>query len=160
MSELQRIFPPEVHESLAELRAIAKAAKSKDDPNLRKCTPDELALAQQLRKPSDCTGTSGRTGSPCTQNKLAGLEVCRIHGGSSKHVQKALRRRLAEAAPKRLENIIALGDDLTAPAVAYKANADFLDRFGVGALVQAKVRASKKQDQGGAQVVVNIGFLG
>lgn len=162
MSDLVRTFPPEVHESLAELRRIAKAAKSKDDPLLRRCTPDELALAETLRKPYHCTGYSSRTGLPCTQNHLDGLQVCRRHGGSGKHVRRALLRRAATAAPALLDSQIARGLDISKDgnAVGFKAAQDVLDRFGFGALVQAKVRASKKQDTAGPSVTVNIGFLG
>jgi hypothetical protein len=161
MSDLEavRVFPPEVHQSLAELRAIAKAATSREDPALRRCTPDELALAETLRKSSDCKGYSGRTGLPCTQNRLAGLEVCRIHGGSSKHVQRALRRRLAEVSPQLLESQITRALDTEDKAIGFKASQDLMDRAGIGALVRAKVRASKKQESSGASVVVNIGFL-
>jgi hypothetical protein len=154
-------FPQAVHESLAALRAIAKAAKSKDDPLLRKCTPDEYALALLQRKPHHCTGKSSRTGLPCRQPHLPHLTICKTHGGSLKAVKRASARSLAEVAPKLLESMAYIAtnqrENLNA---AVRAGSDLLDRAGIGALVQAKVRASKQQQSSGAQVVVNIGFLG
>lgn len=160
MSDLIRVFPQSVHDSLAELRRIAKAAKSKDDPNLRWATKDELALAEQQHSPKACTGHSSRTGLPCNNPPLKGMPVCRKHGGATKASRLAIKRRLAEVAPQRLESMITLAEDTAnEPAIAFKANQDLLDRFGVGALVQAKVRASKKQEHSGPSVTVNIGFL-
>ena len=158
--DVQRVFPQAVHDSLAELRRIAKAAKSKDDPALRRASKDELALAETLKLAWHCTGHNSRTGLPCRRAKLAGLQVCRRHGGALKHVQLAMRRRLAEVSPKILESQITRALDPDDNAIGFKASQDLMDRAGIGALVQAKVRASKKQDQSGAQVVVNIGFLG
>ena len=43
---------------------------------------------------------------------------------------------------------------------AVKAGADWLDRAGIGELVRAKVRQSKRQPAQTTPVVVNIGFLG
>jgi hypothetical protein len=77
-----------------------------------------------------------------------------------KSVQKALRRRLAQASPQLLESQLTRALDTEDNAVGFKAAQDLMDRAGIGALVQAKVRASKKQDGAGTQVVVNIGFLG
>lgn len=158
--DVQRVFPQSVHDSLAELRRIAKAAKSKDDPALRRATTDELALAETLKLEWHCTGHNSRTGLPCRRAKLSGLNVCRRHGGAAKHVKIAMGRRLMDASPNILESQIARALSTTDHATGHKASQDLLDRFGVGALVQAKVRASKRQEQSGAQVVVNIGFLG
>lgn len=157
--EAVRVFPPEVHESLAALRIIAKAAVSKDDPTLRRATPDEIALSEQLAV-GKCTGHSNRTGLACTKFPLRGLNVCQIHGGKLRHVKRKLLKRLAEASPKSLENMIKIGaqdDDLNS---AVRANIDLLDRFGFGAAIQAKIRASKRQDTAGTNVTVNIGFIG
>lgn len=160
MSELARIYPPEVHESLAELRRIAKAATSRDDPNLRRCTPDELALAETLRKPTDCRGHSSRTGLPCTNPAMQGISTCRMHGASTKAARHAVSVRLAEEMPRLLDSQLLRALSTDDHAVGFKAAQDLMDRAGIGALVQAKVRASKKQDQGGPSVTVNIGFLG
>lgn len=156
---LTRVFPPEVHESLAELRAIAKAAKSKDDPLLRRATADELALAETLRKPTDCTGHSSRTGLPCTNPAMHGINTCRMHGASTKNARAAVRIRLAEEMPKLLQSQLTRALSTEDHAVGFKAAQDLMDRAGIGALVQAKVRASKKQDTAGPTVTVNIGFL-
>src|SRR5687767_14375653 len=95
-----REFPPEVHQSLAELRQIAKVAKSRTDPGLRWATEDEIALATTLRKPYHCTGHSSRTGLPCTKPRVIGMSVCRRHGGAITAVKnKAAARLLAMVAP-------------------------------------------------------------
>jgi len=143
---------------LAELRAIAKAAKSKDDPRLRKATPDEVALAETLKKPSDCKGHSSRTGLPCTNAAMKGTVTCRVHGSSTQATRQAIKLRLSEVAPQLLESQIVRAAKID-DAIGFKAAQDLMDRAGIGALVQAKVRASKKQDSAGASVTVNIGFL-
>jgi hypothetical protein len=153
-------FPESVHQSLQALRLIARQAKSKDDPGLRKATPDELALAEVLRKPNDCVAHSTRTGLPCTRARIVGTSVCPTHGGQAKRVRQALRRRLAEAAPHLIESMILTAQQRENLSAGVKAGSDLLDRAGIGALVQAKVRASRQQQATGTQVVVNIGFLG
>jgi hypothetical protein len=66
---------------------------------------------------------------------------------------------LREAIPEVQKVMLALAIQTDSPATAQKAAADWLDRAGVGAVVRAKVRASKRQDAPAAAVVVNIGFL-
>jgi hypothetical protein len=153
-----QVFPPEVHSSLAELRTIAKTARSKDDPRLRRATLDEIALARTLHKDWMCTKHSIRTGLPCEQPKRKHLDMCRKHGGALKRVQAKLERQLATLAPAMLVREQQLATQTENPTVAQKATADLLDRAGVGAVVQAKVRHSHKEQT--TAVVVNIGFLG
>jgi hypothetical protein len=156
--EAARVFPQAVHDSLGALRQIAKAARSKDDPHLRKATPDELALAEQLRQPWHCTGHSTRTGLPCTTAKLSGLEVCLKHGGAPRHVRRAAARRLAALAPTLIESQAYIASQTENLGAAQKAGADLLDRAGVGAVVQAKIRQSRR-DRSAPSVQVVIGFL-
>src|SRR5688572_18126042 len=87
-------FPPEVHGSLAALRAIAKQAKSRTDAGLRMATEDEIALATALQKPWMCTAHSSRTGLPCEKRRLEGGIVCQTHGAGTKAHKAAVTRRL------------------------------------------------------------------
>src|SRR4051812_12344788 len=95
---LTRQFPAEVHQSLAELRAIAKAAKSRHDPQLRRATADEIALAETQRQPNHCTGYSTRTGLPCSQKRALGGQTCLRHGANLPTVRAARERRLQRMA--------------------------------------------------------------
>ena len=155
--ELARTFAPEVHASLAELRQIARDAKSRDDPRLRKATPEEVALAVTLRKAWACRGSSTRTGLPCTKAKVTGLAFCRKHSAALPRMKEKAAQRLAalsDPAVAMLEHAINQRDNLL---VGVKAAADVLDRNGIGALVESKVRAAAKD---GERIIVNIGFLG
>ena len=166
MADLARTpesFPPEVHASLAELRVIARYAKSKDDPTLRRATDDEIALSELLRRPTDCTAHSSRTGLACRKHRTPGALVCRRHGGSARQVQVKAKERLNSYVMPVLKSLYHASqqvDNEKTIAAAVKAGSDLLDRANIGALVQAKVRASKQQQQGGPTVQVNIGFLG
>ena len=53
-----------VADSLADLRKLAKAVGSRDEwlEKGKRATPDEIALAETLRKPNDCSAHSNRTG--------------------------------------------------------------------------------------------------
>src|SRR5688572_4984227 len=76
-----------VHDSLTELRQLAKTAKSLKEWLAigRRATADEVDLAETQRKPFHCSGTSLRTGLPCTKPRVIGMTVCRKHGGATKH---------------------------------------------------------------------------
>ncbi len=159
-------FPPEVHESLAQLRAIATAATSHTDPRLRRATDDELALAQLLRKPGHCVGSSRRTGLPCTVHAIKGGTVCIKHGGKSGHVRRKAERRLAALALPTLAKLhdYAMDGDKQVRNAAVKAATDLLDRAEIGTPIQAKVakdRAAAEQTKqtSTSGVTVNIGFL-
>ena len=154
-------FPPEVHESLAQLRALAKSAKSQDDwyARGRRATDEEVALAETLRHPTHCAGKSGRTGLPCTAPRIHGGAVCVKHGGQAPHIRQAADARLTQAIMPALARMIELSRQSAHLPTAQKAAADLLDRAEVGALVKAKVVQATK-DRGASGVVVNIGFLG
>src|SRR5215204_463049 len=123
-------FSSVVHQSLAELRSIAKAAKSRNDPRLRWATDVEIALAVSLQKPWMCSGHSSRTGLPCTKARIAGATVCLKHGASIKHVRAAATRRLQAMVMPMLERQRTLAMQSDNPTVAQKATTDLLDRAG------------------------------
>jgi len=157
-NQISRTFPQAVHDSLAELRRIARAAKSRDDPRLRKATEDELALAVSLRKDWHCRGFSQRTSLPCTKARVTSLEYCRKHSGALPRMKALATRRLAAlTAPAldALEHAITQRDNLL---VSLKASQDALDRTGVGAEIESRIRAAEKSRDGN-RIVVNIGFL-
>jgi hypothetical protein len=153
-------FPPEVHASVAELYALARQATSRTDPILRWATPDEIALSEALRAPNACTATSARTGLACRQPRIKGGMVCKQHGGALRSVRRKANQRLADAVLPVLTSMRAAALQTENLNAAVKAGADLLDRANVGALVQSKVRASKRDTQTGPQVIVNVGFLG
>lgn len=154
--ELTHEFPQSVRDSLAELRLMAKEAKCRED--VRRATPDEIALSETLRKPHHCVGHSSRTGLACRLSRVHGLVVCRKHGGSLKRVRANAAARLANMVNPVLNSMFKAATQDSNLAAAVKAGADLLDRSGVGELVQAKVRGSKHQG-GDNRVVVQIGFL-
>lgn len=154
-------FPSEVHQSLNQLRTIAKAAKTRFDPKLRLATWQEVALAELLRTERHCIGWSKRTGLPCQAAKVIGGDVCLRHGAAMHHVKAARERRLqAIAAPVLTEmyKIATLPVDKDTIHAKQRAAADLLDRAGVGAVVEAKVRQSYGGTLSGG-VNVTIGFL-
>lgn len=143
--------------SLAELKRIAHAAKSRNDPKLRRATPEEVALALTQRKDWMCTGISSRTGLPCEGRRLLGATVCTRHGAALKHVKAAAEQRLREAAIPMLRRVRKLAEQSEHLPTAYNAARDLLDRAGIGALVESKVQAAQKDTT--SRVIVNIGFL-
>jgi len=155
-------FPPEVHQSLSELRSIAQRAKNRDDPGLRRATEMELALAELLQQPWHCTGHSIRTGLPCRGSAVTGGTLCIKHGAQYSHVKKARDTRLQQLAGKALGEMYKLAMDnnrkRTPAMVKQRAAEDILDRAGAGALVEAKVRHSF-HGQMSTGVTVQIGFL-
>lgn len=154
-------FPPEVHSSLAQLRTLSKSVKSLQEWRSvgRKATPDELALSELLRAPGTCNGHSSRTGLPCELFPKQGAAVCMKHGGNIQRVKDAAERRLLKASKIAVDQMIAFAkdNDSKVRSAAQKAAADILDRNGIGALVQAKVAASKADKSAG--VTVTIGFI-
>lgn len=154
-----RIFPQSAHDSLAELRQIAKRARSRDDPALRWATEDEIALATSLRKDWHCSSHSSRTGLPCTKARVLGAMVCTRHGASAGHVKAAANQRLREMVSPVLARLRTLALQSQHLPTAYNAARDLADRAGIGELAEAKAKAlgRDKADRG---IVVNIGFLG
>jgi len=150
-------FPAEVHESLRQL--YAERPKRRDE--IRFATPDELALADLQRNPNRCRGYSVRTGLPCRNGRVFPGEVCPIHGASMKHVQLSNERKLAALSETMIAEMVKVArlpaHNWKTAMAKQKAAADLLDRAGVGALVEAKVRQSYRN--AGGDVTVQIGFL-
>jgi hypothetical protein len=59
-----------------------------------------------------------------------------------------------------LDRLYELAQQTENPKVASECVRDALDRAGIGALVEAKVRQSHRTDTSHAGITVNIGFLG
>src|SRR4051812_46854604 len=97
-------FPREVHESLITLRVQAKAARRGQD--VRKATPDEVALSDSLRLPYHCTAHSARTGLACQGKRIAGGTVCIWHGGQLRQVRAKAEQRLRAAVDPVLDAMI------------------------------------------------------
>ena len=146
-----------VHESLAELRRIAKEAKSRDDPRLRKATEAEIQLATTLLPPHACGRPSLRTGLPCVRPKGAGAPCCRVHGGALPSTRRAAERRLREASLQVVNAMIENATQTENRPAAVKAGSVILDKAGVGADIRAKIRSSQGSESG--RITVNIGFL-
>jgi hypothetical protein len=151
-------FPASVYESLAELRQVAREAESRDDPRLRRATDQEIALATTQHKEWMCSGHSSRTGLPCRKGRVLGMTVCRRHGGALKRVKAKAEKRLRAALMPVLESMIDVAVSGENENARVKAAGDLMDRFGLGEVVQAKVRSSKGND-GASRVNVVIGFL-
>lgn len=158
-------FPPEVHASLSELQQIAAQAKSKDDPRLRYATPMEIALSELLRHPSHCIGHSKRTGLQCRAQAVTGHQVCMQHGARYTLAKKKAEERLQALQGPVLREMRKLAmlptDGKTGAKTAmtkFKAAQDLLDRAGLGAVVEAKVRHSFGGRMASG-VTVQIGFL-
>jgi hypothetical protein len=151
-------FPPEVHASLSELRQIAQRAKNAQDPGLRYATPMEIALSELLRHPSHCTGHSKRTGLACRGQAVIGGTLCIKHGAQYSHIKKARDQRLQQLAGPALREMVKMSKSRKDTLIKQRAAADILDRAGVGAIAEAKVRHSFHGNLS-AGVTVQIGFL-
>jgi hypothetical protein len=114
-----------------------------------------LADAHQPRK---CRAHSKSRKEPCRNWALPGGFVCKFHGGNAPQVKAKAEQRLREMVDPMLSKLHELAMQTDHLPTAVKAVTDALDRAGVGALVQAKVRSSTK-DAAGSKVIVNIGFL-
>lgn len=139
-----RVFPPEVHQSLAGLRELSKRVKSRQEWEAvgRWATPDEIALGASQRLPWHCAGSSTRHGLPCTKARVAGMTVCRKHGGNTQHVRRAATRRLETMVAPVLGRMKDLAMQDEHKPTAYNASRDILDRACIGAPIEAKVRQS------------------
>lgn len=150
-------MPDDTAASLLALQQVMLTAKSRDDPGLRRATPEEIALAESQRKDWHCSGFSHRTGLPCRKYHTKGTTVCPTHGATLKEVREAAARRIAAMVDPILANMLKTATQSENLSAAVKAGADLLDRGGIGEVVQAKVRSSHQGHVSG--VTVNIGFL-
>ena len=106
-----------------------------------------------------CRAHSKRTGQQCQKTSIRGGTVCRFHGGSAPQVQAKAERRLRAMVDPMIDRLEQLAHQTDNPKVAAECVRDALDRAGIGALVQAKVRSSHRSEASTAGVTVNIGFL-
>jgi hypothetical protein len=109
-----------------------------------------------MRRPTDCTGHSARTGLACRLSRVKGMTVCRRHGGSLTHVKAKAAQRLAAMVDPVLTSLQALALQRENLNAAFKASADLA---GIGAKVEAIVRTSQKGEETDRRITVNIGFL-
>lgn len=151
-------FPQSVRDSLAALRRLSRDVKSREEWLAigRRATPDEIALAEAERQPHSCAATSIRTGLPCTKSRVLGMKTCRAHGGATKQAIAQAERRLREIVNPVLARLYELAMQSEHLPSATNAARDLLDRVGLGAVVQSRVRASMGD---GEKIVVQIGFL-
>jgi hypothetical protein len=79
--------------------------------------------------------TARRTnGDPCKNAPLAGMKVCRVHGGSSPQAKSKAAERIAAAADPAAAKIIELMQNPKVPyRVQLTAARDLLDRAGLKA---------------------------
>lgn len=116
---------------------------------------DEVALAD----PRKCKAHSSRTGLPCKRWAIKGATVCRHHGGAAPQVQAKAEQRLRAMVDPMLDKLHTLAMQTDNLKVASDCVRDALDRAGIGAPVQAKVRSSQREQQQGSGITVNIGYL-
>lgn len=147
---LTRIFPPEVHASLAELRELVKRAKTREDWKAlgRRATADEIALAETQAQPYHCAAHSTRTGLRCGRARTYGMEICARHGGSVTAVKEKAKLRLAGAADPVIGNLLHASSQTQNLNASVKASIDILDRIGVGELAEAKAKSGQPRQLG------------
>ena len=108
---------------------------------------DEPAEVFRIRNaPSTkCTAHSKRTGAPCNNPPIAGLSVCRMHGGATKAAKAAARRRLDGAADRMAKQLLKMAiDENVSDAVKLTAIRDALDRRGLKAPTTVEVEVGTK----------------
>jgi hypothetical protein len=150
--------PQSVRESLAALHQVAQKAKNRFDPLLRKATKEELALAELLHVGNFCHAHSIRTGLPCRRKPVPGGAVCMKHGAQYKHVKAARDKRLEYMVGPAMAEMYKMAMAPKHTKVKREAAADILDRAGVGAVIEAKVRQSFR-GVAATGLTVQIGFL-
>ena len=91
-----------------------------------------------MKRPCHAHRTDGE---PCKAQAIKGMQVCRVHGGSSPQAKQAnARRMLAELVGPALTQLKTIVDNpKTPPAVKLAAVRDILDRTGHGAVKHTEV---------------------
>jgi len=112
--------------------AIAYAREKRRNRKNNDMTDKVSELLNFKTEPSNkCTAHSKRTGAPCNNPPVAGLTVCRMHGGATKAAKAAARRRLDEAAERMAKQLLRIADSAESEAVRLAAVKDALDRAGL-----------------------------
>jgi hypothetical protein len=106
-----------------------------------------------------CTAHSSRTGKPCQRYAIMGATVCQTHGGSAPQVKRKAEQRLREMVDPMISRLNELAMQTDNPKVAADCVRDALDRAGIGALVQAKVKTAEQRNTNAGGITVNIGFI-
>lgn len=78
-------------------------------------------------------------GEPCRAPAIRGARVCRVHGGSTRHIRDAANKRIEELvlpAVSKLRVLLLRGDSHT---IQLKAATEILDRAGIVATQQVDV---------------------
>lgn len=87
--------------------------------------PDYVLVAGGPARSPRCVATARKTGHRCEQPAIKGATVCVYHGGSTRHVREAARRRLAETAMSgevaALREELSIGEDLSEADVLLEA---------------------------------------
>jgi hypothetical protein len=78
-------------------------------------------------------------GQPCKSPAIKGGRVCRIHGGSTRHIREAANRRLDELVLPAVSKIRTLMLRGESHAIQLRAATEILDRAGVVAPQQVEV---------------------
>jgi hypothetical protein len=115
-------------------------------------------VADALVQNRTCKAHSARTGAPCKKYAIRGSTVCDTHGGSAPQVKAKAEQRLREMVDPMISRLRELAMQTDNPKVAAECVRDALDRAGIGALVQAKVKSADK-DRSNSGITVNIGIL-
>ncbi|WP_156661581.1 hypothetical protein, partial [Mycobacterium sp. 852002-51163_SCH5372311] len=74
-----------------------------------------------------------KTGERCRNAAILGATVCRFHGGAAKHVKRAARARLENAADLMAKQLLGIALTADSEAVKLAAIRDALDRGGLKA---------------------------
>jgi hypothetical protein len=90
-----------------------------------------------------CNGHK-KNGEQCQKPAINGATVCRTHGGATRHVRDAARRRLEEAADRMAKQLLGIAESAESEAVKLAAVKDALDRAGLKPPTQVEVGVGLK----------------
>ena len=79
-----------------------------------------------------CTAKSSRTGEPCKKWAMSGQNVCGTHGGRAPQNLAAAERRLQDAVPILVDELLRIGESGKSERDRIAAIKDALDRAGLG----------------------------
>ncbi|MCZ0731864.1 HGGxSTG domain-containing protein [Mycolicibacterium iranicum] len=105
-----------------------------------------------------CKARSKRTGAPCNNPPLAGMTVCRMHGGATKASRNAARRRLEEAADRMARELLGMATDANvSESVRLAAIRDALSRAGISEKTAVEVTHELKPFEHVEQTMIQSG---